>query len=215
MKTTPDPRPPIPDPHVPRPIWESTVRDSPGIVWYPTPEYVTNSRLWAFMQGQEIKRFSDLHERSVTDPEWFWDATVKDLDLKWQRPYTRVLDMSRGPEWPQWFVGGQYNYVYDAVDKHALNRPSDLALLWEGEDGEERALTYSQLWDEVFKAANALSALGIERGDRVGIFMPMMPGNGDRHAGLRLGLGAIYTPSSPATAAPAVAARLGDAARSC
>jgi acetyl-CoA synthetase len=183
------------------------VRDSPDIVWRPTPEYVSTSRLWAFMREHSISRYSDLLERSTAEPEWYWNAVVRDLDLRWQRPYTRVLDMSRGPEWPRWFVDGQYNHVYDAVDKQALARPSDLALLWEGEDGEARSLTYAELRAQVCKAANALHSLGVSKGDRVGIFMPMLPETAIAVLAVSR-LGAIYTPIFSGYGAPAVAGRL-------
>lgn len=196
-----------PSPDDPRHIWESTVRDSSDLAWRPTSEYVANSRLWAFMQQHSIRRFSDLLERSTSDPEWFWEAVTHDLDITWQRPYTRVLDMSGGPEWPQWFIEGQYNHVYDAVDKRALMRPTELALLWEGEDGDARSLTYGELRDEVCKAANALHSIGIKRGDRVGIFMPMLPETAIAVLAVSR-IGAIYTPIFSGYGAPAVAGRL-------
>jgi acetyl-CoA synthetase len=146
------------------------------------------------MQQHGIATFAELLKRSTHEIEWFWDAVVRDLDLQWFEPYTKVLDLFDGIEWPRWFVDGKYNYVRDAVDKWAVPdegrrtkdersipssfvlRPSSQeAIIWEGEDGEVRSLTYAQLSREVSKAANALKSLDIGRGDRVGIYMPMIP----------------------------------------
>src|SRR5947209_6180694 len=149
---------------------------SPDIVWRPTPAYIERSRLRRFMDAHGIGSFGELLERASADGAWFWDAVVSDLGLEWFRPYDTVLDLSGGVEWPRWFVGGQYNYVHDAVDKQALRlRPQSTAIIWEGEDGEVRTLTYVELHAEVNRAANALKALGIGKGDRVGVFMPMIP----------------------------------------
>ena len=119
------------------------------------------------------------------DVAWFWDAVVQDLELEWFAPYSAVVDLSRGIEWPRWFPGGRYNYVHDAVDKHAARlRPASRAL---DLGGRRRRGPHADLSPscaaQVNQAANALKALGIGKGDRVGVFMPMMPETVDRHAG--------------------------------
>src|SRR5580765_4155526 len=88
---------------------------SPDIVWRPTPNYIERSRLHRFMQRLDISSVQQLLGRATSDPAWFWDAVVRDLDLHWFEPYTQTLDLSGGVEWPRWFVGGRYNYVHDAV----------------------------------------------------------------------------------------------------
>src|SRR5689334_18980899 len=149
---------------------------SPDIAWRPTPEYMERSRMAAFMRKHAIGAVEELLSRSTSDLEWFWPAVIEDLGLEWFRPYSKVLDVSGGVEWPRWFVDGQYNYVRDAVDKQALRlRPDAEAIRWEGEDGQTRTLTYAELYGEVCKAANALKEMGVRRGDRVGVFMPMLP----------------------------------------
>jgi acetyl-CoA synthetase len=166
------------------------------------------------MQRQGIPTFTELLERSTHDLEWFWDAVVRDLDMQWYETYTQVLDLSNGVEWPRWFVGGKYNYVHDAVDKWAL--PNDrqpttrrAAIVWEGEDGAVRSLTYEQLYHDVNKAANALKSLGITPGDRVGIFMPMIPETAIAIFAASK-IGAIYTPIFSGYGGAAVAERLQD-----
>lgn len=190
---------------------------SPGIVWRPTPAYIERSRLYRFMQQHGVTSFEELLARSTQDVEWFWDAVVRDLGMKWFEPYSRVLDLSDGVEWPHWFVGGRYNCVHDAVDKWAAVRDrgsgvrdqSSEAIVWEGEDGEVRTLTYRQLYEEVNRAANALKALGVGKGDRVGIFMPMIPETAVAVLAASK-IGAIYIPIFSGYGGAAVAGRLQD-----
>ena len=185
---------------------------SPDIVWRPTAEYIERSRLQRFMARHGIESFGELLARSVDDVAWFWDAVVKDLGLEWFQAYTQVFDLTDGPEWPRWFIGGHYNYVHDAVDKHAAgSRAAAPALVWEGEDGATRILTYSDLSVEVNRAANALRTLGVGKGDRVAVFLPMLPETAV--AVLAIGkLGAILVPIFSGYAGAAVASRLTDCA---
>src|SRR5689334_22316719 len=118
---------------------------SADIVWRPGAAYIGRSRLRGFMERHGIGSFGELLGRSTREVEWYWDAVVRDLGLRWFEPYERVLDLSSGVAWPRWFVGGRYNYVQDAVDKQAVGaRPEAAAITWEGEDGEVRALTYAE-----------------------------------------------------------------------
>ncbi|MBI3976677.1 MAG: acetate--CoA ligase [Chloroflexi bacterium] len=180
------------------------------IVWRPTAEHLAANRLYRFMQQHGIGSLAELHARSVADLAWFWDAVVKDLDLQFYEPYSAVVDVCQGVPWARWFVGGRYNYVHNAVDKHLeTHRRNKLALIWEGETGEVRKLTYWELAGEVDRLANALRGLGIGTGDRVGIFLPMVPEAAI--ATLACGkIGAVYVPIFSGYAPPAVASRLRD-----
>ncbi|MDQ3707377.1 MAG: AMP-binding protein [Chloroflexota bacterium] len=183
---------------------------SPDIAWRPTPEYTVRSRLRHFMLRHGLHAFGQLVERYSADPAWFWQAVVEDLGLEWYEPYTQVLDLSRGVEWARWFVGGSYNYVRDAVDEHAVGPLSEAtAIAWEGEDGEVRKLTYAKLYRQVNQAANALRSLGIGRGDRVGVYMPMLPETAIAVLAISK-IGAIYTPIFSGYGGAAVASRLQD-----
>jgi acetyl-CoA synthetase len=182
---------------------------SPGIAWRPTRRYLQRSRLGRFMRRHGIGSVDQLVWHSTSDVQWFWDAVVRDLELEWFEPYSRVLDLSGGVEWPRWFVGGRYNHVHDAVDKQARLRPHDMALVWEGEDGQVRTLTFAQLCVEVSRAANALKALGISVGDRVGVFMPMLPETAIAVLATAK-RGAICTPIFSGFGGAAVAERLAD-----
>jgi acetyl-CoA synthetase len=180
------------------------------IVWRPSEEYLRSSRLKRFMDRHGIADYDELVRRSTDDLEWFWDAASQDLALEWYRPYERVLDTSRGVAWTTWWVGGVLNYVHNALDRHVTgHRRNKLALIWEGEDGEVRSYTFRQLWVETNRLANALRALGVRNGDRVGIFMPMVPEVCIASLACSK-VGAIYTPIFSGYAAQAIAARLND-----
>jgi acetyl-CoA synthetase len=149
------------------------------IVWRPSREHIQHARLTDFMRTHEIEDFSSLMEQSTRDVPWFTDAVLKYLDIQFYQPYSNVLDLSGGIQFPGWCVGGKMNIVHNCVDKYVATESQSLsdsvAVLWEGEEGNTRALTYEQLFREVNKTANALRSLGLGRGDAIGIFMPMTP----------------------------------------
>jgi acetyl-CoA synthetase len=113
-----------------------------------------------------------IYERAAADPEGFWEAWAKELD--WFEPWRRVLDWR--PPHAQWFVGGKLNVAYNCLDRHLAGpRRNKAALVWEGEPGDVRTFTYWDLHREVSRFANVLKGLGVERGDRVAIYLPMIP----------------------------------------
>ncbi len=178
--------------------------------WRPRSVQLRRSRLLRFMRRLGLATVDELRERAAADPAWFWAAVVHDLDLSWFRQPDRVLDLADGLPFARWFPGGRFNYVSNAVDRHAHGPAADRpALVWEGEEGTTRTLTYRQLLVEVSRAAGALRALGIRRGDRVGIFLPMTLECAIATLACSR-IGAIYTPIFSGYAAPAVAARLND-----
>ncbi len=128
----------------------------------------------AFAERARLSRadYERLYRQSLDDPEAFWGDVAR--DLHWFAPWTQVLDWQ--PPHARWFVGAQTNIAYNALDRHVLaGRGDKLALVWEGEDGEVRRLTYAELLREVSRAANALTALGVQAGDRVTIYLPLVP----------------------------------------
>ena len=191
-------------------LLNAAARLSEPIVWTPSPDYLARSRLLAFMREQGIDDYDALLARAVAEPEWYWGAVVAHLGVEWYRPYRQVLDLSRGLEWPAWFAGAEYNYVHDALDKRATGPERDhRAIAWEGDGGETRELSYGELAAMTNRLAGALSALGIGKGDRVGIFMPMLPETAA--ATLACGkLGAIFIPIFSGYGAEAAATRLRD-----
>ena len=144
------------------------------IAWQPTPDYVESAHLTQFMRQHGIDGFSALMDRSTTDVSWFTDAVLRYLDIQFYEPYSQVMDLSRGIMWPRWCVDGKMNIVHNCLDKR-MGTPDEhrLALVWEGEEGTTRTLTYGELYREVNRCANALRSLGLGKGDAVGLFMPM------------------------------------------
>jgi acetyl-CoA synthetase len=128
-----------------------------------------------FRQVAHIKSIEDyerLHKEAEQDPEKFWGEIAK--DLHWFKPWTKVLEWDC--PWAKWFVSGETNISYNCLDRNVKNgRANKTAIIWEGEPGEIRTLTYQQLLREVSKFANALKTLGIKKGDRVAIYMGMSP----------------------------------------
>jgi acetyl-CoA synthetase len=180
------------------------------IIWRPTPERIERARLTKFMRAHGISTLEALQGRSVEDPEWYWDAVSKDLGFRWMKPYTRVLDTSRGIPWPRWFGGGLMNLSDNCVDRHVdEGRGEQAAIIWESEDGKVRTWTYRELSRDVNRLANVLKRLGVGAGDSVGLFLPMCA-----EAAIALmaicRVGAIYSPSFSGYGAQAVAARLED-----
>lgn len=181
------------------------------IAWQPRPEHLERSRLAVFMRSRGFSDYAAFLRWSVDEPEAFWDAVMHDLDLQFYQPYERVMDTSEGVPWTRWFPGGKYNYVHNALDKWSAGPAADKpAVIWEGDDGAVRSLSYRELDREVCRAAAGLRALGIRKGDRVGIFMPMLP----ETVAVTLAvskLGAVYIPIFSGYGAEAVAQRLQDA----
>jgi len=146
------------------------------IVWYPPPEVIEKAHLSQFMRQEGIACFGDLLLRSTADVSWFTEAILKYLDIRFSKPYTQILDLSQGIQWPRWCVGGEMNIVHNLLDKH-MDTPTAIqpAVIFEAEDGETRSLTYHELNRQVNQTANALRGLGLGKGDAIGIYMPMVP----------------------------------------
>jgi len=129
----------------------------------PSPEFA----------AQAVAR-PELYERAAADREAFWGEQAREL-LHWHTPFTQILDWTT-PPFAKWFADGELNVAYNCLDRHVEAGDGDrVALLWEGEPGDERRITYAELTDEVKRLANVLTDLGVERGDRVAIYLPMIP----------------------------------------
>ncbi|UCE29882.1 MAG: acetate--CoA ligase, partial [Candidatus Bathyarchaeota archaeon] len=119
-----------------------------------------------------IKRYMDIYNKSIDDIEEFWGQEARNLE--WFRTWDKVLDWD--PPFAKWFPGGMLNASYLCVDRHLKSwRRNKVAVYWEGEKGEQRTLSYSQLYREVNRFASALQKLGVKDGDRVAIYLPMIP----------------------------------------
>ncbi len=155
------------------------------VVWKPTGKYL-ECRVQDFMNREGIIDWKTLISRSTADTEWFWNAALDFMGFKWNRPYTKLKDESRGFPWTKWFIDGQINIVDNVLDWHlkpgqTLGARKSVgadhpALIWESEERTEaRKFTYGELSDLVSKIAGLLLKLEVKPGDAVGIYMPMVP----------------------------------------
>jgi acetyl-CoA synthetase len=177
------------------------------VVWRPSPEVLERANVTRLMRRHGLRSYADLLRRSEDDPEWFWPAVVEDLGLEFSQPWDAVVDLSRGPEWATWFVGGRLNIAHNCAHRWAAAMPEATACVSLGEDGARRTMSFAELSAEVTRLAEALAALGVEAGDRVAIFLPMSQEVAvASHACAHLG--AIQVPIFSGFAAPAVAQRL-------
>jgi acetyl-CoA synthetase len=136
--------------------------DPAARVYPPSPEFTAQANA-----GPELQTAAD------ADREGFWATQAQ--RLHWHEPWTQVLDWSEAPV-ATWFVGGKLNVAYNCVDRHVEAGHGDrVAIHWEGEPGDSRAITYSDLLAEVSRAANTFTELGLVSGDRVAVYMPMVP----------------------------------------
>jgi acetyl-CoA synthetase len=141
---------------------------------YPIPE---NIRKMAYISGREA--YDKLWKRSIEQPDAFWGEIASEY-VEWFKKWDKVeeynFDMRKGPIYLKYFQGGKLNVSYNCLDKHLKTRGDKVAIQWEGnEPGEDRALTYKQMHAEVCKFANVLKAQGVKKGDRVQIYLPMIP----------------------------------------
>lgn len=154
------------------------------VIWQPTGEYL-NCRVADFMKQHGIKDWHELVSRSTSEIEWFWQSALDYMGVVWNKPYDKLLDLTDGFEWAKWFVGGEMNIFNNCLDwqlekgRSIGNRKSvgqdHPAIIWEGDDGSNRTLTYGELHDMSSRVAALLVRLGIRSGDAVGVYMPMVP----------------------------------------
>ncbi len=132
----------------------------------PSPEFQKKAHI------KSLEEYERLYKESVEQPEKFWGDVAN--ELHWFKPWDKVLEWNA--PWAKWFAGGQINLAYNCLDRHVQSgRANKTALLWEGEPGELRTLTYAQLLTEVKKFSNVLLGLGIKKDDRIAIYMGMTP----------------------------------------
>ena len=122
---------------------------------------------------RSMEEYHKLYNLAAKDPTGFW-AKLAEKELHWFEKWDKTLDWQ--PPFAKWFVNGKINISYNCLDRHLTTHRRDKpALIWEGEPGDSRTLTYAELHQEVCQMANAIKQLGVKKGDRVGIYMPMIP----------------------------------------
>lgn len=136
-------------------------------VFEPSPAFSQAARI------PSMAAYQKLYDEAAADPAAFW-ARLAEQELDWFEKWDTVLDWQ--PPFAKWFVGGKINISYNCLDRHLTTaRRNKAALIWEGEPGDSRTLTYAQLHREVCQMANVLKDMGVKKGDRVGLYMPMIP----------------------------------------
>ena len=184
--------------------------DDLRFIWSPSADDVERANVTRLMRAHRIDGLEELTRRSVADVGWFWDAVVRDLDIRFTTPYRQVLDLSRGPEWATWFAGGRINVADQCLDRWVDRDGDALAVIWEGEDGDVRTATYAELQGMTDRVAATLIGLGVAPGDRVALFLPMAI---ETVAALMAcsKIGAVWVPIFSGFGPDAVAGRLADA----
>lgn len=182
-----------------------------SISWRPNQQWIAESNLQRFMNRHSIDDYDALHTRARSDLAWFWDAALADLGIEFYEPYSQIVDLRDGVEFPRWCVGGKLNIIHNCLDKWQATPTRDrIALRWEGEEGAVRTFTYAELHAEVNRCANALRSLGLGKGDAVGLYMPMIPELAIAFLAV-IKIGGIVLPLFSGYGHGAVVARLADA----
>src|SRR4051794_36416693 len=177
------------------------------VVWRPDRATVEHANATRLVRRAGVADFAELVRRSQEDPAWFWPLAIEDMGLEFAHPWTQVLDTSRGPAWTTWFVGARLNIAHNCVHRWAASNPGGVAAIGLTEAGDRRQVTFAELSRDVTRLAEHLVSLGVEPGDRVGIFLPMSPEVAVASRAIAH-IGAVQVPIFSGFAAPAVAQRL-------
>ncbi len=191
------------------------------IVHEPSESFATSTNVAAFMREYGIDDYESLIERTTTEldgepasgVDWFWDEIVDYLDIEFYTEYETVRDDTDGPQFSEWYPGGEINVAHNVVDRHAtVDSPNRnrVALIWEGEPGDVREVTFHELCRESNRVANYLDSVGVGTGDTVALYMPMVPEVVSILYGC-LKVGAIVVPIFSGFGTEATATRIADA----
>ncbi len=136
---------------------------------YPVPDKIKQN---AYIDAD---KYQTMYEQSISEPEIFWAEQAKQF-ISWKKDFDKVYEGDFAKGEVNWFKGGKLNASYNCIDRHLAEHADDVAIIWQGdEQDDQKTFTYQQLHDEVCRLANALKKLGVEKGDRVAIYMPMIP----------------------------------------
>jgi acetyl-CoA synthetase len=179
--------------------------------WVPTQAAIDAANVTAFARSLGVDGYPGLLQAAAADLPGFYERLVGALDLRWDAPWSQILDLSRGKPFATWFAGAGFNAAGNALDRHVdAGRGAAEALVWEGEDGAVRRYTFAELRDAVARLGTVLRAAGVAHGDRVGVFMPLIPETAIGLLAIAY-IGAIAVPAFSGYGPDALSARLADA----
>ncbi|HVE59579.1 MAG TPA: AMP-binding protein [Pyrinomonadaceae bacterium] len=146
------------------------------VAWTPTAEVIKRAQLTRFMQQTGAHNFEEVYQKSIEDVEKFTAEVLRFLDIKFDPPYTKLLDTTDGIEWSKWCTGGGLNITEMCVDRWAKDETTknQPAIIWEGEEEEIKKITYESLFEDIALCAAGLRSQGYGKGDAIGIYMPMI-----------------------------------------
>ena len=146
---------------------------SKEIIWQPSKEQIENSKLTKFIQHCKLNNYDELEKKSFSDPGWLWDNVIKFSDLKFYKPYSKILDESKGIPWTRWCIGGKTNIVLNCIDRHKDKEFFKNTFIFaEREDGKESSITYEEFDKQISKVGNTLKINGFKKGDVIALYMP-------------------------------------------
>ncbi|HDR4570271.1 AMP-binding protein [Bacillus cytotoxicus] len=178
-------------------------------VWFPTEEYKEKTRLYGWMKKLGYEDYDVFYKKSIEETAWFWGEAEKAVGYQWMKSYMEVLDLENGTPFAHWYTEGTCNVVESALSRWLAEEETRMqpALMYEGENGTSKSFTYEELDHWVSKVANGLKHSGIEKGDRVTIYMPMIPETVVAMLAV-MKIGAIISPIFSGFAADAVMTRV-------
>ncbi|MGC4250955.1 MAG: AMP-binding protein [Sphingobium sp.] len=183
--------------------------DEAEAVWRPSEAHIARSRLARAMKRWGFDSIADFHRASVERPDWFWSAAAEDLEIPLKGAVEAVRDEAKGRAFPRWFTGATLNIVDSCVERHAAHpeQAGRDAIIYEGDSGQRRGLTFAELKREVDLFAGALRRMGVGAGDRVALFMPPLPEAAVALLGAAK-IGAVIVPAFSGYGSEALATRL-------
>ncbi|QLH03805.1 AMP-dependent synthetase [Nitrosopumilus cobalaminigenes] len=140
----------------------------------PTEKQIQESNIFKFMKKHNLSSLEELSQKAKNDLEWYWKSVDSDIGIIWDKPYSKILDDSKGIAWSKWFVDGKTNIYKSSVEKFAKLTPDKTVYYFESEDGAKSKISYSELDYKVSKFANGLKSLGVKKGDVIAIYLPMI-----------------------------------------
>ena len=146
---------------------------SKEIIWQPSKEQIENSKLTKFIQHCKLNNYDELEKKSFSDPGWLWHNVIKFSDLKFYKPYSKILDESKGTPWTRWCIGGKTNIVLNCIDRHKDKEFFKNTFIFaEREDGKQSSITYEEFDKQISKVGNTLKINGFKKGDVIALYMP-------------------------------------------